>query len=56
MVYLNIILTNKGITMELNFILFKVYIEKYNKWSNYNYTRDNNEHIIDLGYLRFFIY
>ena len=38
--------------MYINFILFKVYIEKYSNWSNLNITKDNYETILDIGYLR----
>ena len=42
--------------MQINFILFKMLIEKYSRWSNLKVTKDNNEYIIDFGYWRFFIY
>ena len=40
--------------MYINFILFKVYIEKYSNWSNLNLTKDNYETILDIGYLRIY--
>jgi hypothetical protein len=40
--------------MYINFILFKVYIEKYSNWSNLNITKDNYETILDIGYLRIY--
>jgi len=42
--------------MYINFILFKVYIEKYSKWSNFECKRDNNEYIIDFAFWRVFLY
>lgn len=40
--------------MYINFILFKVYIEKYSNWSNFKLTKDNYETILDIGYLRIY--
>jgi len=40
--------------MRINFILFKVYIEKYSKWSNVKLSADNYEKIVDFGYWRFY--
>ena len=40
--------------MYINFILFRVYIEKYSIWSNLKVTKDNYETIVDFGYLRFY--
>jgi len=40
--------------MYINFILFKVYIEKYSIWSNLKVTNDNYETILDIGYWRFY--
>ncbi len=44
--------------MQINFILFKVYIEPYRKWSNLKVKHDKpkKEYIIDYGYWRIFIY
>ncbi len=44
--------------MQINFILFKVYIEPYRKWSNLKFKHDKpkKEYIIDYGYWRIFIY
>ena len=44
----------KGEDMRINFILFKVYIEKYSKWSNVKLSADNYEKIVDFGYWRFY--
>lgn len=46
----------KGVNMQINFILFKMLIEKYSRWSNLKVSRDEKEYIIDFGYWRFFIY
>ena len=40
--------------MYINFILFKVYIEKYSNWSNLKFTKDNYETILDIGYWRMY--
>ncbi len=40
--------------MNINFILFKVYIEKYSIRSNLKVTKDNYETIVDFGYWRFY--
>ena len=41
--------------MFLNFIFFKVYIEKYSQWSNFKVTKDNYETMLDFGFWRFYI-
>jgi len=41
--------------MTMNFILFKVYIEKYSKWSNLKVSKDKYETIADFGYWRFYL-
>nr|BAR31430.1 hypothetical protein [uncultured Mediterranean phage uvMED]BAR31490.1 hypothetical protein [uncultured Mediterranean phage uvMED] len=41
--------------MSLNFILFKVYIESFSKWSNLNVSKDKYEIVMDFGFWRFFI-
>jgi len=39
----------------MNFILFKLHIEKYTKWSNLVVTRDTHETIIDFGKYRLYV-
>lgn len=46
----------KGVNMRINFILFKMLIEKYSRWSNLKVTKDNNEYIIDFAYWRIYIF
>ena len=46
----------KGVNMQINFILFKMLIEKYSRWSNLKVTKDNNEYIIDFAYWRIYIF
>ena len=41
--------------MTINFILFKVYIEKYSNWSNLKVSRDKYEKIVDIGYWRIYL-
>jgi hypothetical protein len=41
--------------MYMNFILFKVYIEKYSIWSNLKVSKDKFETIIDFGKYRFYL-
>jgi len=41
--------------MSVNFILFKVYVESFSKWSNLKVNKDKYERVIDFGYWRFFI-
>ena len=41
--------------MYMNFILFKVYIEKYTNWSNLKVTNDKYETIIDFGKYRLYV-
>ena len=41
--------------MYINFILFKVYIEKYSNWSNLKESKDKNETIIDFGKYRLYL-
>ena len=41
--------------MTINFILFKVYIEKYSIWSNLKVNRDKYEKIVDIGYWRIYL-
>ena len=41
--------------MYMNFILFKVYIEKYSFWSNLKVSKDKFETIIDFGKYRFYL-
>ena len=43
------------IIMYINFILFKVYIEKYSIWSNLNVSKDKYETIIDFGKYRLYL-
>ena len=40
--------------MSINFILFKVYVESFSKWSNLKVNRDNYETIVDFGFWRFY--
>ena len=46
---------NKRINMNINFILFKVYIEKYTNWSNLKVSKDKYETIIDFGKYRLYL-
>ena len=41
--------------MYINFILFKVYIEKYSIWSNLKVTKDKYETVIDFGKYRLYV-
>jgi len=41
--------------MYINFILFKVYIEKYSNWSNLKVTKDKYETLIDFGKWRLYL-
>jgi hypothetical protein len=41
--------------MNMNFILFKVYIEKYTNWSNLKVSKDKYETIIDFGKYRLYL-
>lgn len=41
--------------MYMNFILFKVYIEKYSIWSNLKVTKDKYEIVIDFGKYRLYL-
>ena len=41
--------------MNINFILFRVYIEKYTNWSNLKVIKDKYETIIDFGKYRLYI-
>ena len=41
--------------MYVNFILFKVYIEKYTIWSNLKVSKDKYETIIDIGKYRLYL-
>ena len=41
--------------MYINFILFKVYIERYSKWSNLKIIKDNHETMLDFAFWRFYI-
>ena len=41
--------------MYMNFILFKVYIEKYTNWSNLKVTNDKYETVIDFGKYRLYV-
>ena len=41
--------------MYMNFILFKVYIEKYSIWSNLKVSKDKFETIIDFGKYRLYL-
>ena len=43
------------IIMYMNFILFKVYIEKYSIWSNLKVSKDKYETIIDFGKYRLYL-
>jgi len=46
---------NKRNNMNINFILFKVYIEKYTNWSNLKVSKDKYETIIDFGKYRLYV-
>ena len=46
---------NKRINMNINFILFKVYIEKYTNWSNLKVSKDKYETIVDFGKYRLYL-
>lgn len=48
-------LLTKGYNMNINFILFRVYIEKYTNWSNLKVTNDKYETIIDFGKYRLYV-
>ena len=41
--------------MNMNFILFRVYIEKYTNWSNLKVQTDKYETIIDFGKYRLYV-
>jgi len=41
--------------MYINFILFKVTIEKWSKQSNLKVTKSNGETIIDFSFWRFYL-
>ena len=41
--------------MNINFILFRVYIEKYTKWSDFKVSNDTHETIIDFGKYRLYV-
>ena len=41
--------------MPINFILFKVYVESFSKWSNLKMTRGKHEIMVDFGYWRVYI-
>jgi len=41
--------------MYINFILFKVYIEKYSIWSNLKVTKNKYETVIDFGKYRLYL-
>ena len=41
--------------MNINFILFKVYIEKYSIWSNLKVSKNKYETIIDFGKYRLYL-
>ena len=41
--------------MNINFILFKLYIEKYSTWSNLKVSKDKYEIIIDFGKYRLYL-
>ena len=41
--------------MYMNFILFKLYIEKYSNWSNLKVTKDKYETVIDFGKWRLYL-
>jgi hypothetical protein len=43
------------VNMNMNFILFKVYIEKYTNWSNLKVSKDKYETIIDFGKYRLYL-
>jgi hypothetical protein len=42
--------------MEIKFILFTIFLEKFSKWSNFKITKSQNEYIIDFAYLRIYVY
>jgi hypothetical protein len=46
---------NKRNKMLINFILFKVYIEKYAKRSDFKVTKDKYETVIDFGKYRLYV-
>ena len=41
--------------MLINFILFKLYIEKYNRRSDFRVTKDTHETIVDFGKYRLYV-
>ena len=41
--------------MLINFILFKVYIEKYTERSDFKVTKDKYETVIDFGKYRLYV-
>jgi len=41
--------------MSVNFILFKVYVESFSKWSNLKVKKDNYETMVDFGFWRFYL-
>lgn len=41
--------------MRINFILFKVYVETFSKWSNLKISADNYEKIVDFGFWRLYL-
>ena len=41
--------------MYINFILFKIYIEKYDIKSDFSVSKDKFETIIDFGKYRFYL-
>lgn len=41
--------------MQINFILFKVYVEKYTKLSKFKITTDTHETVIDFGKYRLYV-
>lgn len=42
-------------TMYINFILFKVTIERWSKMSNLKITKSNDEIIVDIAYWRIYL-
>ncbi len=46
---------NKRNKMLINFILFKVCIEKYTKRSDFKVTKDKYETVIDFGKYRLYV-
>lgn len=46
---------NKRNNMNINFILFRVYIEKYTKRSDFKVRTDKYETIIDFGKYRLYV-